>query len=236
MSRKDFTLHCTIIVPVLNEAKKMPDFLQHLQTFREQGHEVIIVDGGSTDNSTGLVAGFVDSLIAAPRGRARQMNAGASVASGEVLVFLHADTHMPADAIDTMLRELGSSDRVWGRFDVQLSGAAFLLRMVERFMNLRSRLTGITTGDQTLFVRSDVFREVGGYPDIELMEDIAISKRLKAVAPPLCLTRRVISSSRRWEEMGIVRTIILMWGLRLRYFLGETPASLARRYYGARYD
>ncbi len=157
------------------------------------------------------------------------MNTGAAAARGDLLWFLHLDAEPPPGAVDAMLSAVARG-HVWGRFDVRLSGAEPMLRVVERMMNLRSRLTGIATGDQGIFVVREVFERAGGYPVIALMEDIALSKRLKRVGRPACLRQRIVASSRRWEQAGIWRTIVLMWRLRLGYWLGVDPATLARRY------
>lgn len=216
----------SIIIPALNEAATIGATLAALQPLRAAGCELIVVDGGSADGTPLRAAAHVDVLLQATRGRARQMNAGARAAQGTVLWFLHADTLPPAQAGKLILDGLERSGRDWGRFDVRLSGAHPLLRVVERLMNLRSRLTGIATGDQGVFVRRDVFERLGGFPDIELMEDIALSRALKHLGPPLCLDTPLLSSSRRWERRGIVRTILLMWTLRLAYALGVSPARL----------
>jgi rSAM/selenodomain-associated transferase 2 len=173
---------------------------------------------------------MADQVIASPRGRAVQQNAGAAAATGDVLLFLHADTLLPPDADRLVLDGLRTTGRGWGRFDVRLSGAAPLLRVVERMINLRSRVTGIATGDQAIFVRGDWFRRAGGFPPVPLMEDVALSTELKRLGPPLGLRERVTTSSRRWEERGIARTVLLMWRLRLAYALGADPARLADRY------
>jgi rSAM/selenodomain-associated transferase 2 len=166
----------------------------------------------------------------APRGRASQMNAGAALARGDILVFLHADTRLPADASQLILGALARSGCAWGRFDVRIEGAHPLFPVIAFFMNARSRLTGIATGDQAMFVSRGVFAAVGGFPNIALMEDITLARNLKRVSRPLCLRARVTTSGRRWEERGVVRTILLMWRLRLAYFFGAKPESLARRY------
>lgn len=217
-------------MPVLNEAGLLEAALEHLQPFRERGAELIVVDGGSRDGTAELAAPFASRVIRAARGRAIQMNAGAWAAAGKILLFLHADTRLPTDA-DRILSKAVSAGAVWGRFDVRLSGRQPLFRVVEALMNGRSRLTGIATGDQALFVSREVFERVGGFPEIPLMEDIAVSKALRRVARPACLRERVVASSRRWEEQGVLRTILLMWELRLRYFFGADPADLVRRYY-----
>jgi rSAM/selenodomain-associated transferase 2 len=190
---------------------------------------VIVVDGGSRDATVQRARLRANRVISAPRGRASQMNAGAEKASWEVLLFLHADTRLPADAEHVVINGLERSGHAWGRFDVRIEGG-LLLAVVGWFMNLRSRITGIATGDQAMFVKRAVFREVGGFPAIALMEDIALSKRLKRVSRPLCLRARVTTSGRRWEKYGIVRTVLTMWQLRLRYFFGADPAELAQQY------
>ena len=220
----------SIIVPTLNEAVAIAATLEALQPLRAAGYELIVVDGGSADGTPLRAAAHVDVLLQVTRGRARQMNAGADVAQGAVLWFLHADTLPPPQAGELILEGLARSGRDWGRFDVRLSGAHPLLRVVERLMNLRSRITGIATGDQGVFVRRDVFERLGGFSDIELMEDIELSCALKRLGPPLCLDTPLLSSSRRWEQRGIVRTILLMWSLRLAYALGISPARLMRWY------
>ncbi len=223
-------MRLSVIIPILDEAETLPQTLGTLQALRSEGNEVIVVDGGSRDGSAQLAAGLADQILLAPRGRALQMNAGARRARGECLLFLHADTLLPAGAAETIAAGLAATGRAWGRFDVRLSGRPWPLRLVETLMNLRSRLTGIATGDQALFVKRAVFEKLGGFPEIPLMEDIALCRRLKRISPPLCLRQRVITSSRRWESNGIWRTIALMWHLRLAYFLGADPADLARRY------
>ncbi|MGH8727050.1 MAG: TIGR04283 family arsenosugar biosynthesis glycosyltransferase [Burkholderiales bacterium] len=218
----------SIVIPVLNEAAVIARALANLQALRARRVEVIVVDGGSEDGTSEIARGFVDRIIVAPRGRAAQMNAGADVANGEALLFLHADSSLPEDADRLILDALKSSH--WGRFDVRLSGSHPLFRLIEALMNVRSRLSGIATGDQGIFVRRNTFYEYGGYPDIALMEDIALSKRLKQAGRPACLRQRIVTSSRRWEENGVVRTVIKMWFLRLAYALGASPKRLAHIY------
>jgi len=222
----------SIIIPVLNEAESIVATVELLQTFRQGGCQLIVVDGGSRDGTVQLAEPYVDKLLTSKAGRANQMNAGAEVAEGKVLLFLHADTLLPMDAdrlIEQRLKESGCS---WGRFDVSLSGQQPLLRVVEAMMNNRSRWSGIATGDQAIFVKKKLFDEVGGFPSIALMEDIALSRLLKAEGSPLCLKEKVVTSSRRWEEKGVVRTICLMWIFRLAYFLGVKPEQLVKIYYG----
>jgi len=219
----------SIIVPALDEAGCIGASLARLQAARGRGHELIVVDGGSGDGTPEQCDGLVDQLLRAGRGRAAQMNAGAVQAQGDTLLFLHADTLAPEDVDRLIATALGHAPG-WGRFDVRLSGAQPLLRLVERLMNLRSRLSGISTGDQGLFVTRDWFETVGGFPDLPLMEDIVLSKRLKRRARPHCLKARLLTSSRRWETHGIARTVIKMWWLRAAFFLGVPASRLARQY------
>jgi rSAM/selenodomain-associated transferase 2 len=221
----------TIVIPCLDEAESIGATLEALQIFRRAGHEVIVVDGGSRDGTPERARPHADRLVGSARGRALQMNAGAALAGGEVLLFLHADTLLPLEADRLILDGLATRGRCWGRFDVRLSGTPPALRIVEGLMNLRSRLTGIATGDQAIFVARKTFEAVGRYREIPLMEDIALSARLKRVGRPLCLRAQVVTSSRRWERDGIWRTILFMWRLRIAYFLGADPRRLASRYY-----
>ena len=220
----------SIIIPVLNEGEAIAAALDALAVLRALGAEVIVVDGGSRDATIQRARPRADRVILAPRGRALQMNAGAEKASGDVLLFLHADTRLPADADHVVLSGLERFGRAWGRFDVKIEGRHPLLRVVGFLMNLRSRLTGIATGDQAIFTRRDAFQAAGGFPEIPLMEDIALCKRLKRVSRPLCISEHAITSGRRWEENGVWTTVVLMWRLRLAYFLGADPKELARQY------
>ena len=225
-------LSLSIVIPTLDEAAGIVAFLAPLQALRARGVEIVLADGGSRDGTVAAATPLVDRVISARRGRASQMNAGAAVSAGEVLLFLHADCTLPEQADHLILHGLASSQRRWGRFDVRLSGAAMMLRLVGHTMNLRSRLTGICTGDQGLFVERTLFEERGGFPEIELMEDVAMSSKLRKSGAPLCLSATLLTSSRRWESNGIWRTIVLMWRLRLAYFLGSEPHQLAELYYG----
>ncbi|HET7463353.1 MAG TPA: TIGR04283 family arsenosugar biosynthesis glycosyltransferase [Longimicrobium sp.] len=220
----------SIVIPVLNEAEGIAEALAALRPLRARGCEVIVADGGSTDGSRELATPLADRVVQAPRGRARQQNAGAAVARGEVLLFLHADTRLPDGADRLVIDGLEASGRGWGRFDVRLSGRHPMLRVIERMIGLRSRLSGIATGDQAIFVRRDRFARAGGFPDLPLMEDVALSRALNREGRPLSLRQAVLTSSRRWEERGVWRTMALMWRLRLEFWLGADPAKLAERY------
>ncbi|MCU0842339.1 MAG: TIGR04283 family arsenosugar biosynthesis glycosyltransferase [Thiobacillaceae bacterium] len=222
-------MRLSIVIPARNEAIGIVATLAALQPLRAAGHEVILVDGGSRDGTLVLAAPFADRILTAPPGRARQMNAGAALAAGDLLLFLHADTRLPEGAAALVATALGT--RTWGRFDVRIAGRPWLLRGVAWMMNRRSRLTGIATGDQALFVRRAVFTAVGGFPDQPLMEDIELSRRLKRRGPPACQRERVVTSGRRWEEQGLWRTILLMWRLRFDYWRGVPVQRLAARYH-----
>ncbi len=222
----------SIIVPVLDEAPRIAATLAALAPLRERGCELIVVDGGSSDGTVAAAQAVCDRVLVSSRGRATQQNAGAAAASGDRLLFLHADTRLPADA-DRLLAAALQSGAVWGRFDVDFDGEVRLpatLRLVAFMMNRRSRLTGIATGDQALFMTRAAFDAVGGFPDQPLMEDIEISRRLKRLGPPACLSGRVHTSPRRWLKHGIWRTIVLMWWLRFAYWIGVSPQRLARWY------
>jgi rSAM/selenodomain-associated transferase 2 len=219
-----------IVIPVLDEGATIADALSALAPYRERGTEVVVVDGGSRDATVEAARPLADRVLAAPRGRGSQMNAGAAAARADVLLFLHADTRLPPDADRIIFLALEQSNRAWGRFDVTIAGRSPLLRVVAAMMNLRSRLTGIATGDQAMFVTRKAFAEAGSFPDLPLMEDIVLSRRLKRIGKPACLAARVTTSGRRWDRDGAARTILTMWRLRLAFFLGAEPARLARRY------
>jgi rSAM/selenodomain-associated transferase 2 len=222
-------MRLSLVMPVLNEAAGLPGTLAALQGLRARGVELVVADGGSTDGSEEQARVGADRVIAAPRGRARQMNAGAAVASGDWLLFLHADTRLPPGA-EQLIAAAASRGSRWGRFDVRIEGRSRWLPWVARGMNLRSRLSGIATGDQALFVERALFEQLGGYADQPLMEDIDLCRRLRALAQPACLRARVTTSGRRWDERGALRTIGLMWRLRWRYWRGDAPEDLAKAY------
>lgn len=219
----------SIVIPVLDEAQRLPGLLISLQGWRQRGVEVLVVDGGSSDHSQALAAPLVDQLLVTAPGRATQMNAAAAEAGAPLLWFLHADSLIDDRHLQALARLPGG--RLWGRFDVRLSGSGPGLAVVARAMNLRSRLTGIATGDQGIFVSGELFRQVGGYPQQPLMEDIALSAALRSRVRPRCLTPPMVADSRRWRERGVFRTIVQMWWLRFRYWRGEDPARLHREYY-----
>lgn len=224
----------TIVIPTLNEESEIHACLMRLQALRAQGFEVIVVDGGSVDNTVHFAANLCDQIISSGSGRAQQMNAGARLAHGHLIFFLHVDSQLPDNFSEMIASITGASTKpepfCWGRFDIKLSGKHWLFRVIETMMNGRSRLTGIATGDQVIFMSQELYKAVDGFPEIALMEDIAMSRSLKRVCAPLCLRQKVTTSSRRWEQHGIINTIIKMWRLRLSYFLGVDPATLAKQY------
>ncbi|WP_240538689.1 TIGR04283 family arsenosugar biosynthesis glycosyltransferase [Halomonas sp. SH5A2] len=226
------TPHLSIVIPVLNEAAALAHHLTALPSLGSQGIEIIVVDGGSSDNSAGIATPLADRVLSGPSGRALQMNLGAQHATAPALLFLHADTYLPDDAVEQITQAL--ERHAWGRFAIKLSGRSRWLPVVSWMMNRRSRLTGIATGDQGIFVRADTFKAVGGFPEQPLMEDIELSKRLKRVSHPACLTAKVISSGRRWDQFGAWQTICLMWRLRYRYWRGVSATQLAKEYRDAR--
>lgn len=220
----------SVVIPCLNEAIHLPRLLRDLKPMRRQGHEVIVVDGGSADGSTDLAGQGADRVLQTAPGRALQMNAGAAAAYGTALWFLHADSRVTESVSAAVLAALRQG-HPWGRCAVRLSGDGLLLALTAGLMNLRSCATGIATGDQGIFTTRSAFDAVGGFPAIPLMEDVEISRRLKRqVGRPNCVREALVTSSRRWEQRGVLRTILLMWSLRLAYWLGADPVRLARRY------
>jgi rSAM/selenodomain-associated transferase 2 len=216
----------SIIMPMLNEADQIAGRLQNLKKTQSGEYEIIVVDGGSSDNSVELARQYADQVVVSPRGRALQMNAGAACSQAETLLFLHADTVLPENVVDL----LNDIKHTWGWFSVRLSGEDFMFRIIEYMMNLRSRLTSVATGDQAMFVSRSLFNEVGGFPEIALMEDIALSKMLRKLSSPVCLKQQVVTSSRRWQQRGTFKTIMLMWWLRALYVFGVSPAQLEKLY------
>jgi len=225
-------MNLSIIIPAHNEAEQIAQSLVPLQSFRARGAEVIVVDGGSNDQTVSQSEPLADRVVISPKGRATQMNAGATGARGGVLLFLHADSILPNNA-DLLIASAIESGQTWGRFDVNIRGTHFMLSIVAWFMNRRSRLSGISTGDQGLFVTRPAFDRVGGFPSQPLMEDVEICKRLRKLTPPACLSARLSTSGRRWEKNGVWRTIFLMWKLRFQYWRGANPGELYGIYYGS---
>jgi rSAM/selenodomain-associated transferase 2 len=230
-------MRLAVVVPVLNEAATIEAALRRLAALRQRGARVIVVDGGSGDDTAARAAPLADRVLAAPRGRALQMNAGAQAAedtAADVLLFLHADTRLPEDADRIVAHALADGSHCWGRFDVRLDAPGWQLRLIETLMNWRSRLTGIATGDQAIFVTRSAFAWLHGFAPLPLMEDIDFSSRARRLTRPAALRDRVLTSARRWQRHGVWRTVALMWWLRLSYFFGADPAALARRYRDAR--
>ena len=222
----------SVIVPTLDEAEALP---AALAAARQPGvTEIIVVDGGSRDGTLALARTLADRVLETARGRARQMNAGAAVARGDVLLFLHADTRLPAGYAQAVARALADPCVVGGRFDVRLDATGLAYRIVGRLISVRSRVTRVATGDQAIFVRRAVFARLGGYPAVPLMEDIALSRALKRAGRVACLGETVVTSARRWQRHGVARTVLLMWALRAAYYAGVSPARLARVYRDAR--
>lgn len=219
----------SVIIPTLNEAENIVSLLQALQAMRQQGHEIIVVDGGSTDNTCALAAPWCDHSLQASKGRAQQMNAGAAIAKGSWLWFLHADSELP-EALWQQFPEPLPASPAWGWFQVKISGSSALLRLVAAMMNRRSAISSVSTGDMGQFVSRDLFQQVGGFADLPLMEDIHLSKTLRKIQPPTVLSGPVITSARRWQQRGIIRTILLMWRLRLLYWLGVPAQRLQKSY------
>jgi rSAM/selenodomain-associated transferase 2 len=220
----------SIVIPTLEEADNIERLLMGLAALRERGAEIIVADGGSSDGTAVIATEWADKVITCKPGRAAQMNAGASHTTGDILLFLHADTELPENADRLVLDGLAASGRGWGRFDVTIVGSSRLLKLIAHMMNWRSRMTGIATGDQAIFVTSALFQHVGGYPEIRLMEDVAFTQTLQRHGKPLELTARVRTSGRRWDKHGPLRTIWLMWRLRFAYWRGADPDELAGQY------
>lgn len=221
----------SFIIPVLNDRMSLDILLPQLQAYREKGHELLLVDGGSSDGSVSSATAQVDRILMTGPGRARQMNLGAENAKHEILHFLHADSRLP-DKLDSLIQQsMQNPKQLWGRFDVSLDESGFAYSMIAFMMNLRSRLSGVATGDQGIFVRNTVFHEIGGFKVIPLMEDVALSKTLRKKSWPVCLEAKIITSARRWKQKGLFKTILMMWYLRLAYFMGADPEGLAAIYY-----
>ena len=219
-----------VVMPVLNEAACIEAALQALVPLTARGGQTVVADGGSTDSTAALALAAGAQVVRAPRGRALQMNAGALQATGDILVFLHADTRLPLNADRLITQALDNGPQIWGRFDVCIEGQPRMLGVIAAFMNLRSRWTGIATGDQAMFMTRAAFDAVGGFADQPLMEDIEMSVRLARLSRPACLRSKVVTSGRRWETRGVWRTVLLMWRLRFAYWRGAAPERLAALY------
>ena len=218
----------SIIIPTLNEEEAIQNLLQQLQAYRQQGHEVIVVDGGSHDETVSISKLLADNVISSEAGRALQMNNGATQSKNEILWFLHADTSLPTNVIEVIQKSLTKNN--WGRFNIKLSGSNFLFRIIEKMINLRSCISGIATGDQGIFVKRELFESIGGFSEIPLMEDVELSRKIKKISKPVCIKETLTTSSRRWEKKGILRTILLMWRLRFLYWIGVSPDKLSKLY------
>lgn len=218
----------SIIIPVLNEEGSIKNLLQQLQSYRQQGHEIIVVDGGSEDNTFAVSKLLADKTIESQPNRSTQMNRGTEYASHDILWFLHADSLIPENAVGKIQMALNKKN--WGRFNISLSGTSWMFRIIENMINLRSCITGIATGDQGLFMKREIFEVVQGYSNLPLMEDIDLSKKLKRISTPVCLKDKIITSSRRWEKHGILKTVLLMWQLRFLYWFGVSADKLAQKY------
>src|SRR5512140_2769166 len=226
----------SVIIPTLNEERTIIATLAHTAALGFD--ELIVVDGGSTDETPALVESYRLSTqssalspvrwVASPLGRSRQMNEGAKASEGEILLFLHADTQLPDNAKRIIDTTMADQRMVGGRFDVRFDRPSIWGTIIGRMMNWRSRLSGLATGDQALFVRRPIFEQMGGFPDIPLMEDIEFSNRLKRMGAIAALTATVTTSFRRWEQHGPLRTILLMWTLRLLYWIGISPSHLVK--------
>jgi rSAM/selenodomain-associated transferase 2 len=219
----------SVVVPMLNEGFAIGATLAALRTGAPNA-EVIVVDGGSTDQSVDVARNLADRVVAAARGRARQMNAGAALGPGDILAFVHADTRVPSSFEKEILDALEESDIVGGRFDVELDDPSFAYRLIGDLISLRSRITRTATGDQAIFVRRSVFEALGGFPDLDLCEDLDFSRRLKRAGRVACLHSRVTTSARRWRRDGLARTVLRMWAIRAFYLLGVPPSRLKRIY------
>lgn len=220
----------SIIIPVLNEEESIYGLLLQLQRYRNQGHEVIVVDGGSTDKTISISQAFADKIIKSKAGRAVQMNNGASQASFDILWFVHADTLIPDNVIERIQYYLLNDKNQWGRFNVKLSGSHMLFRIIEKMINLRSCISGIATGDQGIFINKNFFEVAKGFSNLPLMEDVELCKRLKSISSPVCAKEVLTTSSRRWEQNGILSTVVLMWRLRFLYWVGISADKLADQY------
>ena len=225
---KTSRMNISVIIPVLNEEKTIAPILDGLKQLAP--YEIIVVDGGSDDGTREICARSGVKILSSTRGRARQMNLGAKEARGDVLLFLHADTRLPGSALSDIAEALSDTRYVGGRFDIELDGKHWMLKVIGRLISYRSRISKVGTGDQAIFVRREIFERMGGYPEMPFMEDIAFCRTLKSLGKIACLRSRVITSARRWENDGVWRTILRMWILKLFYLAGVSPSHLKRFY------
>ena len=221
----------SIIIPLLNEEENLKKQKESLELLIKQGHEVLVIDGGSNDNSTKIANQIGCRNITTYPSRGHQLHLGAVQSKNEILLFLHADTLLPPNAAELIFKSFERDNKHWGRFNIKFSSSSYVFSIIAWFMNLRSSLTGIVTGDHAVFVKKDSYIKCGGFPDWAIMEDIAISKRLKTLSHPVCLKEHVVTSSRKWEKQGIINTILLMWKLRLMFLFGMPAEKLAKLYY-----
>lgn len=223
----------TVIIPTLNEESAIAQTVRHTASLGFD--HILVVDGGSCDQTRALADGLgLARVLTAQPGRARQLNTAAKISRGDILLFLHADTLLPDTAKQNIESALADPVIVGGRFDVRFDSPSTWGRVISRFMNLRSRLTRISTGDQAMFVRRNIFEQLGGFSEIPIMEDIEFSTRLKRTGPTRALRETVTTSFRRWEQQGALRTILLMWTLRFLYWMGVSPEHLAHLYKAVR--
>ena len=225
----------SVIIPTLDEEASIPGAIR---SAREAGPcEVVVVDGGSRDRTVEIARVEADTVISSPRGRAAQMNAGAAIARGEALLFLHADPLLPKGSLTAVLDALRDAAVIGGAFRVRLAASSGAGRYVRAALGITGRMIGARagatrafTGDQAIFVRSGSFRSLGGYPEIPLMEDVDLSRRMRKAGRTVLLPLRVETSGRRWEAWGPLRTVLFMWRLRIGYLLGWTPSRCADAY------
>ena len=218
----------SVVIPALNDAPHLARLLADLRTGPQL--ELVVVDGGSDDDTFAVAEAQADVAVRARRGRAEQLRVGVAKAKHPWLWLLHADTRTPPPLASAFAAHLPASPG-WGWCDVRLDGGGWPLRVIETAMNWRSALTSVTTGDQGIFAHRSLLAAVGGIPRQSLMEDVELCRRLRRLAAPRRFRQAITTSSRRWERDGVARTVVLMWALRLRYFLGADPEALAKRYY-----
>jgi rSAM/selenodomain-associated transferase 2 len=220
----------SIIVPVHNQARSIGAILHALKSFRDRGAEIIVVDGGSNDDTAMLARPLADQVIRSPRGLGLQMNEGAKVANGFIFLFLRPETKLPPDADTQVMYGRSRDTSVWGRFDLRLAGRHMMLPLAARYLNWRSRMSGIASGEQAIFVQREAFFRIGGFRHMPVMEDVDLCQRLKAISPPICVASRVTAPGERFDRDGMWKTLRAMWAMRMRYRMGAKPDDLAKRY------